>query len=164
MTTQAPADVIPNAPRRWRLASIVRPRVARWCAFALMAAVVAMVLIAAADGPSRNLLAWLGPMVAVIAGFGTAGGIFPLPPRDALDEAWLDGDELLLRRGDQSVRLPLAHVDSVDVNNSRNLVILGMKTPCILGGLIRFRTRPRKAREVCVDLRQRIRSLPAASE
>lgn len=164
MNAQAPVDVIPTAPRMRRLASIIRPRVARWCAFALIAAAVAVILIATTEGQSRNLLVWLAPVVAIAAGLGTAGGIFPLPPRDALDEAWLDGDELLLRRGHQSMRLPLANVDSIDVDNVRNLVILGMNAPCILGGLIRFRTRPRKARAICADLRQRLRDLPAVSE
>ena len=102
-----------------RLSSMVRPRAARWYAVAAMGVVVVVVVAAALTGHTRSLLGWLAPVVAIVIAVPTALGVLPLPPRDALDGAWLDGEDVLLRRGSQTLRAPLAHIAAVDSDRGR---------------------------------------------
>lgn len=146
------------APRR-RLSSAIRPRAARWCAIALATGALAALIAAALDGNAGKALGWLAPLLAVATGIAASSGILPLAPRDALDGAWIDGDEIVLRRHSQCVRAPLADIDSVDADRARNLVYLTLRVPCILGNQVRFRARPRAAHSVCQSLQRRLRAL-----
>jgi hypothetical protein len=147
----------PVPARRQRLSSAIRPRTARWCAIALATGGVGALVTAALGGSPGNALGWLGPLLAAATGVAASVGILPLAPRDALDGAWIDGDEIVLHRHSQSARAPLADIDSVDADRTRNLVYLTLRAPCILGNQVRFRARPRAAHEICQSLRQRVR-------
>lgn len=147
----------PVIPRRRRLSSAIRPRAARWCAIALATGGLAALVAAALGGNAGKVLGWLGPVLAAATGVAASTGVLPLAPRDALDGAWIDGDEIVLRRHSQSVRAPLTDIDSVDADRTRNLVYLTLRVPCILGSQVRFRARPRAAHGVCQSLRQRLR-------
>jgi hypothetical protein len=146
----------PLPARRRRLSSAIRPRTARWCAIALATGALAALVAAALDGSAGKALGWLGPMLAAATGVAASIGILPLAPRDALDGAWIDGDEIVLRRHPQSVRAPFTDICSVDADRTRNLVYLTLRVPCILGNQVRFRARPRAAYRVCQALRQRL--------
>ena len=145
--------------RRRRLSSVIRPRAARWSAITLATGALAALVAAALDGSAGKALGWLGPLLALATGIAASVGILPLAPRDALDGAWIEGDEIILRRRSQWVRAPLTDIDSVDADRTRNLVYLTLRVPCILGNPVRFRARPRAAHGVCQSLQQRLRDL-----
>jgi hypothetical protein len=146
----------PVLPRRRRLSSAIRPRAARGCAIVLATGAIAALVAVALDGNRGLALGWLAPLLAAATGLAASVGILPLAPLDALDGAWVDGDEIVLRRRSQSVRTPLTDIDSVDADRTRNLVYLTLRTPCILGNQVRFRARPRAAQRVCELLRQHL--------
>jgi hypothetical protein len=148
----------PAIPRRRRLSSTIRPRTARWCAIALATGGLAALVAAALDGNAGKALGWLGPLLAAATGVAASVGVLPLAPRDALDGAWVDGDEIVLRRHSQCVRAPLTDIQSVDADRTRNLVYLTLRVPCVLGNQVRFRARPRAAHRACQSLRQRLRA------
>ncbi len=163
MSASSSPQSYPPRPRRRRLSTRIRPRVARWYAFGVIAAALAVLLLAALGGHTDKVMAWLVPGGLVALGIPGALGVLPLPPRDTLDEAWLAGDELWLRRGRQSVRAPLANIGSVDAESARNLVYVVLRTPCVLGNSVRFRARPRGARQVCRELEQCMRTATGAA-
>jgi hypothetical protein len=72
------------------------------------------------------------------------------------DEAWIDGDDLLLMRADQSIRMPLANIASVDAERVGSRVTLELCLPCALGGCVRFFAPPHKGRDIGIELRQRV--------
>ena len=149
----------PMPARRRRLSSAIRPRTARWCAIALATGALAVMVATALDGNVGKALGWLGPLLAAATGIAAGIGVLPLAPRDALDGAWIDGDEIVLRRHSQCVRAPLSDVASVDADRTRNLVYLSLRVPCILGNQVRFRARPRTAHLVRQSLQRRLRTL-----
>lgn len=146
-------------PRPRRLSSAIHPRVGRWYAIILGLGVVAALIAAAVTGNASRALGWLAPVVAVAAGLAAALGILPLAPRDTLDSAWLDGDEIVLRRRAQTVRAPLASIAGVDADRARNLVYVTLRVPCILGNQVRFHARPCAAYAVSQRLQQRLDAL-----
>lgn len=152
----------PMLSRRRRLSSVIRPRAARWCAFTLAIGALTALVAAALDGNAGKALGWLGPLFAAAIAVAASIGILPLPPRDALDGAWIDGDEIVLRRRSECVRAPLTDIASVDADRTRNLVYLSLRIPCILGNQVRFRARPRAAHLVRQSLQQRLHSLDNA--
>lgn len=129
---------------------------------ALATSAIAALVAAALDGSAGQALAWLGPLFAAATGIAAGVGLLPLAPRDALDGAWIDGDDIVLRRRSQCVRAPLANLGRVDADRTRNLVYLSLRVPCILGSQVRFRARPRSAHLVCQRLQQRVRDLETA--
>lgn len=150
-------------PRPRRLSSIIHPRVGRWYAIILGLGIVAALIAAAVTGNASRALGWLAPAAALAAGTAAALGILPLAPRDTLDSAWVDGDDIVLRRRAQTVRAPLTTIASVDADRSRNLVYLTLRVPCILGNQVRFRTRPRAAYAVSQRLQQQLNALERAA-
>lgn len=150
-------------PRPRRLSSAIRPRVGRWYAIILGLGVIAALIATAVTGNASRALGWLAPVAALAAAVAGAVGILPLAPRDTLDSAWIDGDDIVLHRRAQTVRAPLASIAYVDADRGRNLVYLSLRVPCILGNQMRFRARPRKAWAVSQRLQQQLAELERAT-
>jgi hypothetical protein len=157
MGTATSENIVKPRPRR--LSSAIHPRVGRWYAAILGLGVVAALVASAVTGHASRVLGWLAPAAALAAATAAALGIVPLAPRDTLDGAWLDGDDIVLRRRAQTVRAPLTAVANIDADRNRNLVYLTLRVPCILGNQVRFRTRPRAAYAVSQRLQQQLRTL-----
>lgn len=150
-------------PRPRRLSSAIHPRVGRGYALILGLGIVAALIAAAVTGNASRALGWLAPAAALAAAIAAGLGILPLAPRDTLDSAWIDGDDIVLRRRAQTVRAPLTAVASVDADRSRNLVYVTLRVPCILGNQVHFRARPRAAYAVSQCLQQRLATLERAA-
>lgn len=160
MNAATPDNLLKPRPRR--LSSAIHPRVGRWYAVVLGLGIVAALVVAAVTGNASRALGWLAPIAALAAAVAGGLGILPLAPRDTLDSAWVDGDDIVLRRRAQTVRAPLTAVASVDADRSRNLVYLTLRVPCILGNQVRFRARPRAAHAVSQRLQQQLAALERA--
>lgn len=148
-----------------RLSSAFTPRAAR----RLLLALWALILLGLATwgiarwlGYSHNLWPAFVPLMCGVLVMQM--GLVAQAPfvKGVLDEAWLDGDELLLRRRNQSARVPLADVAEIDTENAR-LIALSLRVPCILGDPIRFAVRSRNARTTSADLRERARAATPAT-
>ena len=154
MHTATSDNLLTSRPRR--LSSAIHPRVGRWYASVLGLGIIAALVAAAVTGNASRALGWLAPIAALAAAVAGALGILPLAPRDTLDSALVDGDDIVLRRRAQTVRAPLTAIASVDADRSRNLVYLTLRVPCILGSQVRFRARPRAAWAVSQRLQQQL--------
>lgn len=146
-----------------RLSSPIRPRVARW--YTLAVTVVGLAAIAATwlVPQMRPMRPWLPAVVGIAMVVSRAIGAPILVPRRMLDEAWLDRDELLLRRGNQSVQIPLRAVASVEIRHPGDPVTLTVGIPCILGDVVCFRAPPRSGFAIRDELRHALHAAAATT-
>lgn len=145
-----------------QLSTRARPRITnRWVVATITAVAIGSAVMWLYGWPHAL---WPAALYAGVAGtmWFSAAGWIPLAPRGTLDHAWLDGADVLLQRGNRSLRLPLADVASVDYDRYFNLVALVPRVPCLLGDRLRFRTPRRYTRETCTELRARLREVAAA--
>ncbi|MBD8900475.1 hypothetical protein [Rhodanobacter sp. DHG33] len=140
-----------------RLSSVIKPRYDRAITLALMAMAVLAVMAAwpgrghGGSVPWTTMLVCVLPIIPVLSVRGRR-----LLASEVVDEAWIDGDELLLKRADQPIRMPLASIASVEAERVGGLVTLELGLPCALGNCVRFFAAPRAGRDIGIELRQRI--------
>lgn len=140
-----------------RLSSVIKPRYDRAIALAVMAMVVLAVAAAwkgTYHGGPTSWTVWVGFMVPVVSALSVRGRRVLVS--EVVDEAWIDGDELLLKRADQSIRMPLTSIASVQAERVGDLVTLELGLPGPLGNRVRFFAAPHKGRDISIELRQRM--------
>lgn len=138
-----------------RLSSIFKPRLRPWIAVASVGFLVAMLVVGWWDARRRGEVPWLlvGVSVPLIGGLcahvrnGLVTGM--------VDEAWIDGDELVLRVAGRPIRMPLANVAGVDVAPG-GLAMLQLSMPCTLGSRVRFMVSRASRSDLERQLRRRI--------
>ena len=140
-----------------RLSSVIQPRYDRAITLAFVAMAVLAVVAAwrgVHHGGSTPWAVTAGCMASVIAALSARSR--RMLASDMVDEAWIDGGDLLLKRGGQSIRVPLTSVVSVEAERVGSLVTLELGPPCALGSRVRFLAAPRNGRDIRAELRRRM--------
>lgn len=140
-----------------RLSSVIRPRYDSAITLALMVLAVMAVVVARSSAQHGGSVPWttmLGCVLPIITVLSVRSR--RLFASEVVDEAWIDGDELLLKRANRPIRMPLAGVASVEAERVGGLVILELALPCALGNRVCFFAAPRNGRDIGTELRQRI--------
>jgi hypothetical protein len=138
-----------------RLSSVIKPRYDR--AITLLLLVIALLgaaWLGARHGGSVPWATMVGCMAPIISALSVRGRRMLAP--GVVDEVWVDGDELLLKRADQSIHVPLASIASVEAERVGSLVTLDLGLPCALGDRVRFFAAPGNGRDIRTELRQRM--------
>jgi len=140
-----------------RLSSVVKPRYDRAITLTFVAMAV-LAMVAAWRGmhhegsvPWTTMIACLVPIVSALSARSRR-----MLASDVVDEAWIDDGDLLLKRADETIRMPLANIVSVEAGRADGLITLELGLPCALGNRVRFFAAPRNGRDIRVELRQRL--------
>lgn len=139
-----------------RLSSIFKPCLRPWIALGALAFVVAVVMVVSQDVHRRGEVPWLLVVTALPLSMGLFAHVRNAFTIGMADEAWIDGDDLLLKRADDSIRMPLANIARADAELAGSRVTLELCLPCTLGSRVRFFAPPHKGRDIGAELRRRI--------
>lgn len=138
-----------------RLSWIFKPRLRPWIAVASAGFVLAMLVVACLEFRRRGDLPWMLVGVSIPLVGGLVASLRNGFLTRMVDEAWVEGDELLLRRAGLSIRVSLAHIAAVDVATG-GLATLELSMPCTMGSRIRFIASKASRGEMEAQLRRRI--------
>ena len=138
-----------------RLSSIFKPRLRPWIAAASAGFLVALLVVGWWDARRRGDVPWLLVGVSVPMIGGLCAHVRNALAVGMVDEAWIDGDELVLRLAGRPIRMPLANVAAVDVAPG-GLATLQLSLPCTLGSRIRFMVSRTSRSDLESELRRRI--------
>lgn len=140
-----------------RLSSVIKPRYDRAITLALM--LLAVIAVAAVSSGARHggSVPWttmLGCLLPIIAALSVRSS--RLFASEVVDEAWVDGNELLLARANQTVRMPLTNVASVEAERVGGLVTLELGLSCAFGSRVRFFAASGNGRGIATEVSRRI--------
>lgn len=138
-----------------RLSSIFKPSLRRWIALAPLTFVAAILVVVWWDAHRRGKFPWMTVAVATPLMGGAYAHVRNALSSGLVDEAWIDGDELLLRRAGQSIRIPLASIAAVEVVRG-GLVTLELPLPCVLGARVQFMASGGRHSDITTELRRRV--------
>ena len=138
-----------------RLSSIFKPRLRPWIALGAVAFVVAVMAVIWQDVRHRGEVPWMLLAVSLPLLSGLFAHVRNAFATNMADEAWIDDDNLQLRRAEQLIRMPLTNIGAVKAGRE-SLITLELCMPCALGNRIRFIAPPHMGREIAAELRRRI--------